>query len=58
MFINYLLNGSEGGACACKSRARFKRLVFGAHVPCGSAADGDREDCCRIETKSDFGKGA
>ncbi len=58
MFMNYLMNISEGGAWACKSRARFKRLVFAGQLPCGSAAGRGREACPCIKIKSDFGKGA
>ena len=57
MFMKYLINGSEGGAWACESRARFKRLVFQAHFPSGSAVGGNVEEYCRIRTKCIFGKG-
>ena len=56
MFMKYLINGSEGGARACESRARFKRLVFHAHFPSGSAVGGNGEEYCRIRKEYNFGK--
>ncbi len=57
VFMKYLINQTEGGAWACESRARFKRLVFQAHFPSGSAVGGNGEEYCRIRTKCIFGKG-